>query len=223
MVGHLSVQQGSMTYQYGPLALAMRHGGLFLLDEFDLLDPSTAAGLNSILDGSPLCISENGGEIIEPHEMFRFVATANTNGGSDETGLYQGTLRQNLAVMDRFVLCEVGYPTPLIEQHILERSAPALPTELRELMVKFANEVREKFMGEGEGAIEVTFSTRSLIRWADLTLRFQPVARQGLQPVMYALDRALAFRACRETRAMLHELAQRYFSLETDLGEPLGA
>ena len=92
--------------------------------------------------------------------------------------------------MDRFVLCEVGYPTPLIEQHILERSAPALPTELRELMVKFANEVREKFMGEGEGAIEVTFSTRSLIRWADLTLRFQPVARQGLQPVMYALDRA---------------------------------
>ncbi|GAA6412555.1 CbbQ/NirQ/NorQ C-terminal domain-containing protein [Bilophila wadsworthia] len=223
LVGHLSVQQGSMTYQYGPLALAMRHGGLFLLDEFDLLDPSTAAGLNSILDGSPLCIPENGGEIIEPHEMFRFVATANTNGGSDETGLYQGTLRQNLAVMDRFVLCEVGYPTPLIEQHILERSAPALPTELRELMVKFANEVREKFMGEGEGAIEVTFSTRSLIRWADLTLRFQPVARQGLQPVMYALDRALAFRACRETRAMLHELAQRYFSLETDLGEPLGA
>ena len=78
-----------MAYQYGPLALAMRHGGLFLLDEFDLLDPSTAAGLNSILDGSPLCIPENGGEIIEPHEMFRFVATANTNGGSDETGLYQ--------------------------------------------------------------------------------------------------------------------------------------
>lgn len=133
--------------------------------------------------------------------MFRFVATANTNGGSDETGLYQGTLRQNLAAMDRFVLCEVGYPTPLIEQHILERSAPALPTELRELMVKFANEVREKFMGEGEGAIEVTFSTRSLIRWADLTLRFQPVARQGLQPVMYALDRALAFRGLpRDTR-----------------------
>ncbi len=60
LVGHLSVQQGSMTYQYGPLALAMRHGGLFLLDEFDLLDPSTAAGLNSILDGSPLCIRKMG-------------------------------------------------------------------------------------------------------------------------------------------------------------------
>lgn len=225
LVGHLSVQQGSMTYQYGPLALAMRYGGLFLLDEFDLLDPSTAAGLNSILDGSPLCIPENGGEIIQPHEMFRFVATANTNGGSDESGLYQGTLRQNLAAMDRFVLCEVGYPSPLIEQYILERTAPGLPKELRNHMVEYANEVRKEFMGESGdgGAIEVTFSTRSLIRWADLTLRFQPIARQGLQPVMYALDRALAFRACRETRAMLHELAKRHFTPETNLGEPLGA
>ena len=60
-------------------------------------------------------------------------------------------------------------------------------------------------------AIEVTFSTRSLLRWGDLTVRFQPLAHQGVQPVTYALDRALAFRASRETRAMLHELAQRMY------------
>ena len=221
LVGHLSVQQGSMTYQYGPLALAMRYGGLFLLDEFDLLDPSTAAGLNSILDGAPLCIPENGGEIITPHGMFRFVATANTNGGSDDTGLYQGTLRQNLAAMDRFILCEVGYPSPETEKCILERSVPDLPKKIRDLMVAYANDIRQLFMAEnGDGsAIELTFSTRSLIRWADLTLRFQPLARQGLQPVMYALDRALAFKGCRETRAMLHELAQRFFPTDVSLGE----
>ena len=63
--------------------------------------------------------------------------------------------------------------------------------------------------------IEVTFSTRSLIRWADLTLRYQALAYQGIQPVAYALDRALAFRACRETRAMLHELAQRHFPCQS--------
>lgn len=225
LVGHLSVQQGSMTYQYGPLALAMRYGGLFLLDEFDLLDPSTAAGLNSILDGAPLCIPENEGEIITPHVMFRFAATGNTNGGSDRTGLYSGTVPQNLAAMDRFMFCEVGYPTPQVEHYILERSAPALPKALRELMVQYANEVREQFMGNSDegSAIEVPFSTRSLIRWAHLTLRFQPVARQGLQPVMYALDRALAFRACRETRAMLHELAQRIFSTDVSLGESIAA
>lgn len=78
-------------------------------------------------------------------------------------------------------------------------------------MVKFANEVRKLFMGEADGnyrdTIEVTFSTRTLIRWADLTARFQPLARQGIQPVTYALDRALAYRATPETRTVLHELA----------------
>lgn len=110
LIGHHVVRQGSMTFEYGPLALAMKYGGLALINEIDLLDPSTAAGLNSILDGAPLCIPENGGELITPHPMFRFAATANTNGASDDSGLYQGTLRQNLAFMDRFVLCEVGYP-----------------------------------------------------------------------------------------------------------------
>lgn len=89
------------------------------------------AGLNSILDGAPLCIPENGGELIVPHPMFRFAATANTNGGSDKTGLYQGTMRQNLALMDRFVLCEVTYPKPEAEEQLLEKTAPQLPEPLQ--------------------------------------------------------------------------------------------
>jgi cobaltochelatase CobS len=217
LAGHLTVENGSMRFQHGPLALAMKQGGLFLLNEIDLLDPATAAGLNGVLDGAPLCLPENGGEIIAPHPMFRFVATANTNGGSDESGLYQGTLRQNLAFMDRFWLCEIGYPDADAETKLLERLAPALPETLRKGMVEFANEVRRLFMGEGDGqqpgeSIEITFSTRTLIRWADLTQRFQPLARQGVQPVIHALDRALGFRASRTTRALLHELGQRMFA-----------
>lgn len=217
LAGHLTVESGSMRFQHGPLALAMKHGGLFLLNEIDLLDPATAAGLNGVLDGAPLCLPENGGEIIVPHPMFRFVATANTNGGSDDSGLYQGTLRQNLAFMDRFWLCEVGYPEPEAETRLLERLAPTLPESLRRSMVDFANEIRRLFMGEGDHqqpgeSIEITFSTRTLIRWADLTQRFQPLARQGVQPVIHALDRALGFRASRSTRTLLHELGQRMFA-----------
>jgi cobaltochelatase CobS len=197
----------------------MKFGGLFLLNEIDLLDPATAAGLNGTLDGDPLCIPENGGEVIKPHPLFRFAATANTNGGTDETGLYQGTLRQNLAFMDRFWLCEIGYPSPKAERELLHRKAPGLPKDVRTKMVEFANEVRKLFMGEADGSfrdtIEVTFSTRTLIRWADLTVRFQPLARQGIQPVTYALDRALGYRATPETRTVLHELAQRIFPQET--------
>lgn len=116
LVGHLTVKNGTMTFEYGPLALAMRYGAIILLNEIDLTSPEIAAGLNSVLDGSPLCIAENGGELIEPHPMFRLVATANTNGGGDDTGLYQGTQRQNLAWLDRFTICEVGYPSADVEK-----------------------------------------------------------------------------------------------------------
>lgn len=218
LVGHLTVQDSQMSFQYGPLALAMKFGGLFLLNEIDLLDPSTAAGLNSILDGAPLCIPENGGELITPHQMYRFVATANTNGASDETGLYQGTLRQNCAFMDRFWLCEIGYPKPELEIDLLSRLTPELPIELRTKMVEYANEVRRLFLGQAEGeqvnnVLEITFSTRTLIRWANLTVRFQPLARQGISPINHALDRTLAFRATPESRTFLHELAQRIFPI----------
>ena len=216
LVGHLTVVDGQMSFQHGPLSLAMKHGGLFLLNEIDLLDPSTAAGLNSVLDGSPLCIPENKSEVIVPHEMFRFAATANTNGSSDETGLYQGVLRQNLAFLDRFMLCEVGYPTLEMEVELLNRLTPELPSELRSKMVEYAGEVRRLFVGQGktDNIMEVTFSTRTLIRWAKLTLVFQPLARQGLSPIKHALDRALAFRASPESRAFLHELVQRIFPSE---------
>ena len=217
MVGHLSVENGSIKFQYGPLALSMKFGGIFILNEIDLLDPATAAGLNTILDGAPLCVPENNGELIIPHPNFRFAATANTNGGSDETGLYQGTLRQNLAFLDRFWLCEVKYPESKAEECLLERAYPNLPANIREKMVSFAGEVRKLFMGDVnapdnlDNRIEVTFSTRTLLRWADLTLRFQPLISQGIKPLNYALDRALGYRATRESRAVLHELAQRIF------------
>ncbi len=217
LTGHLAVKEGNMVYEYGPLALAMRYGGLLLFNEIDLTAPEVAAGLNSILDGAPLCIAENGGELINPHPMFRFIATANTNGGGDETGLYQGTQRQNLAWLDRFTLCEMGYPAPEVEKNLLSASYTALPEEIAHKLVDYANEVRKLFMGESgniTNTIEVTFSTRTLLRWAELTLRFQPLASQGIQPVSYALDRALGYRASRETRAMLHELAQRMFPIQ---------
>lgn len=95
-------------------------------------------------------------------------------------------------------------------------------------MVEYANEVLRLFMEKSgnsynSGSIEITFSTRSLLRWADLTIRYQLLVNQGIQPVAYALDRALGFRASRENRAMLHELAQRVFPQSgTQPGNNLG-
>ncbi len=215
MVGHHTVKDGSMYFEYGPLALAMKNGGIFLLNEIDLLDPSTAAGLNSVLDGYPLSIPENKGELIVPHEMFRFVATANSNGGSDETGLYQGVLRQNLAFMDRFVLIETGYLPEELEAKIVRAYVPELPEDMVQKMLRFANAVRRLFVGDTaenfDMQIEVTFSTRSIIRWALLTAQYKPLGQKGIDVVQYALDRALGFRASLPTYQVLQELKQRIF------------
>ena len=213
LVGHLSVHNGNMVFEDGPLTMAMKRGGIFLFNEADLCSPATLAGLNTVLDGSPLCIVENGGELVAPHSMFRFVVTANSNGSSDETGLYQGVMRQNLAFMDRFIVVEIGYPKPEVEQNLLNRLFPELPPEITEKMVDFANDVRKNFMGNSTAhdALEVTLSTRTLMRWAKLTIAFQPLSKQGISPIMYALDRALGFRASATSRAALHEMAQRIF------------
>ena len=130
LCGHISLQKGSMVYEYGPLPLAMRYGGILLINEADLLSPEVAVGLNGVLDGAPLCLPENGGEVISPHEMFRIACTANTNGGGDDTGLYQGAARQNIAWLDRFLLCEVGYPAPETEKELLSRQFPNLPEHI---------------------------------------------------------------------------------------------
>ena len=68
-------------------------------------------------------------------------------------------------------------------------------------------------------ALDVTLSTRTLIRWAELTIAFQPLAKQGISPVRYAMDRALGFRASTTSRAALVEMVRRYFPRNADMTE----
>ena len=214
LVGHHTVRDGNMQFEYGPLSMAMKYGGIFLINEVDLLDPSTASGLNSVLDGSPLIIPENGGEIIKPHEMFRFAATANSNGSGDESGLYQGVLRQNMAFADRFIFVEASYLEASREEALIRSRHPNMDNKLVSNLVRYANLTRKMFMGESEDdstEIEITFSTRALLRWATLIELYAPLRATGVNVVSYALDRALLFRATPVTRNALRELAQRVF------------
>lgn len=213
MVGQHIIIDGDLVWQDGPLTIALREGHIFLLDEFDLLDPGTAAGLNGIVEGAPLVLAQNGGEVVHQHPDFRFVATGNTNGGGDRLGVFQGTLQQNAALMDRTWVVEVLYPTKEQEMAILEAVVPEVKSEIRSTVIDIANEIRGMFMGSdgSPGAIEVTMSTRTLIRWTYLSWFFQNKILQGINPYDYALDRALANRASPETKVALHEIVQRHF------------
>lgn len=202
---------GGMDFVHGPLIIAMKEGGWFLIDEIDLLDPSTAAGLNGVAEGRSITIPETG-EVVTAHPDFRFIATANSNGAGDATGLYQGILRQNLAFLDRFYMIEVGYPDPEIEKKILTEVAPSVGSDIRDRMVNIANEIRALFI---KGEAEVTLSTRTLTRWARITaFQARAAASQGMsngETLTKAFDRALGFRAEPDTRTALHAVLQRHF------------
>ena len=188
LVGQWTMIKGEMKWMDGCLTKAMRFGHVLILNEIDLVDPAELANMNAVMEGSPLVISSNEGEIIHPHPNFRIVATSNSNGsGSD--GLYVGVQRQNLAFMDRFNVIRVDYPSQEIEEAILGKIAPDIPKNIRSKMVELANKVRNVFKGEEDGSVDlsITFSTRTLMRWAIQTQRNQGASC----PLSYALDRSL--------------------------------
>lgn len=204
-------------FRHGPLALAMKHGFVFCLDEGDFLDPSVMSGLNAILEGSPLVIPENGGEIIRPHKFFRFVITCNTRGQGDETGLYGGTVSQNLATWDRYRMVEVPYMEEADEVDTLVQIMGTAATEVVKTMVKVANAVRKQFVGnpdsQGSGSLTVTFSTRTLLRWARIGTTYSR-NRVGSAAFAMALREALTNRAPVDQRIVVHTIARDLFGAE---------
>jgi cobaltochelatase CobS len=106
--------------------------------------------------------------VVKPHENFRFVATGNTNGSGDDTGLYQGTQIQNAANYDRFgMVLEATYMQPELESAILVQRS-RIQKKNADQLVDFANRVREAYKNK---EIASTISPRCLIDAADIGLR----------------------------------------------------
>lgn len=199
-----------MTFVHGPLAEAMKYGHILLLNEIDLADPAELAGLNDVLEGRPLVIAENHGEIIKPHPLFRVIATANSFGSGDPTGFYQGVQQQNLAALDRYRLLQVDYASPAEEAIILRNALSKDLEDVIPLMINMANEIRKLFKGEDDPAAErlsVTMSTRTLIRWGKLAECF----RGAPNLMKFALDQALTLRADPADQKTISSLGKAVF------------
>lgn len=169
----LKVRNGIQVTEFveGPLVQAMKQGGILLLDEGDTLDPTTLLALNTIFDGAPYLIPETE-ELVVPHPEFRVAMTGNTMGAGDDTGFMKGTTRQNLAVMDRFLLIKADYMAWEEEALVLNAAVPKLPPKQVQGLLKLAADVRGAMKGEGDQRCEVPLSTRGLIRTATLMMFF---------------------------------------------------
>ena len=141
-----------------------------MADEYDFSMPSVLAVYQSVLEGKSLMIKEadHANRIIKPHPNFRFIATGNTNGSGDETGLYQGTNMQNAASYDRFgVVCRVHYMSAKLETRIIVNQS-RIDVADAERLVKYAKTIREAYEA---GKISATVSPRALVNAALVGMR----------------------------------------------------
>jgi cobaltochelatase CobS len=204
VIGNWIVKDGATLFQLGPLPMAMLYGWTYCADEYDRGMPGVLALYQPVLEGQSLLIKDAPPEFrkIEAHPQFRFVATGNTNGCGDETGLYQGTIIQDAANYSRFAITEeVPYMEAKIEQSILV-SKTAVPQGDAAKIVKFANEIRKMF---ADGKISMTVSPRELISACELGIAY------GGNYVL-GLELAFANRLSRVDKRTVQEYMQRLFA-----------
>lgn len=202
IVGQWTVKDGHTVFEFGPLPLAMINGWTYCADEYDFALPSVLSVYQAVLEGKALVIKEAPVEqrIIKPHPNFRFVATGNTNGSGDETGLYQGTNIQNSANYDRFgMVVHKQYMKKAAESQILQNRV-GLVKEDADKMVDFASLVRESY---DAARISDVISPRTLIYAAKIGVK-RGSFRQGI---------TLSFinKLSKVDREVVDGLAQRIF------------
>ena len=114
--------------------------------------------VQSILEGKGVFLKKIG-RIVQPKDGFNVIATANTKGKGSEDGRFIGTNVLNEAFLERFcVTFEQSYPTPAVEQKILETGCN--DKEFCKHLVDWADIIRKTFY---EGGIDEVISTRRLV------------------------------------------------------------
>jgi hypothetical protein len=162
LIGGFRLVNGETAWHNGPVIEALERGAILLLDEIDLASNKILC-LQSVLEGKGVFLKKIG-KFVKPTAGFNVFATANTKGKGSEDGRFIGTNVLNEAFLERFpVTFEQSYPSPTVEQKILEGIALDLGVEDREFckrLVDWGDIIRKTFY---DGGIEEIISTRRLV------------------------------------------------------------
>jgi cobaltochelatase CobS len=162
ILGQMVVRDGATEFDYGPLPEAMINGWVYLADEYDVAHAGVLAVYQPVLEGNDLYIKEAPPSMrrVKPHPNFRFIATGNTNGSGDETGLYAGTKVGNAANYSRFgTSIRIDYPSADIEKQMIVKRV-GIKDDVAGKLVDFAGRVREAYE---KGEISLPISPRELL------------------------------------------------------------
>jgi MoxR-like ATPase len=203
LMGGFRFINGQMVWVDGPVVVAMKRGGVLLLDEVDLGTHKIMC-LQPVLEGKPVFLKKTC-QWIYPKPGFTVALTGNTKGRGDETGKFLGTNPMNEAFLDRVALTiEQEYPKPEVEEKIVLKVMGQNGVEdpvFARLLVRWADQNRRAY---AEGAIEDVITTRRLVQAATLysvfndrleavegvLTRFDAVTRQSLLDLYKKLDAA---------------------------------
>jgi hypothetical protein len=162
LIGGFRLVNGDMVWQDGPVILAMKCGGVLLLDEIDQGTPKIMC-LQAALEGKPVFIKKIN-TWVKPERGFTIVCTANTKGQGDPDGRFAGAQVLNGAMLDRLAFTfEQAYPTPAQERKILAKNMAergCTDDGFVDLLVKWADTIRKTFY---EGGCDEIVTTRRLI------------------------------------------------------------
>ena len=192
----------------GALERAIPNAYILLLDEMDAGHPNSLYTLQPVLEGKGLTLLEDGGRIVPYHPMTRIVATGNTAGSGDESGLYPACRILSAATLDRFAeFIEVPYLTTDEEEKLIQTQAGSKAQVARKL-AKFASEMRAAFV---KGELPVSYSPRRSIAFARAVEDYLAILPAGAT-LETACDLALAGKLMQATpnehRARLTEIGR---------------
>lgn len=153
-------------FELGPLPLAMINGWVYLADEYDRAYPHVLSVYQAVLEGKSLLIKEADEEnrIIEPHPDFRFVATGNSNGSGDESGLYQATVIQDAATFERFGIVQRIDYMPQKQEAAIVRAQARVSQDDADAIIEFCKSIRKEYPSH----ISLTLGPRVAINIANI-------------------------------------------------------
>jgi nitric oxide reductase NorQ protein len=172
LVGRFLVSGGETIWVDGPLARAVRCGGICYLDEIVEARKDTTVVIHPLADDRRTLPIEKVGELLEATPEFCLAISYNPG--------YQSILKDlKQSTRQRFVALEFDYPGETLERNIIVRES-GIAEALAEKLVKFAHMTRNlKGNGLEEGA-----STRLLVHAGKLV-------GSGVSPVV-ACESAIA-------------------------------
>lgn len=156
----------------GILPTAMQMPCVLMLDEADAIRGDIAYVLQPVLEGKSLRLLEDGGRMVQPHPEFTIVATANTAGSGDSTGMYSAAVKmQSAAAMNRYNLfINVDYMAVDDEMNVIKAMVPTLSKGVEQKLGSFITHYRNAIK---IGEVSKPISPRNTITIAQYATDFE--------------------------------------------------